>query len=66
MVVKFGGGADKLGVVGGGTDILGKLTAGGGFANWVFADITRGYKYRQYELNKDKSQTCFMTMVTIL
>ncbi|KYN00308.1 hypothetical protein ALC62_08951, partial [Cyphomyrmex costatus] len=33
IVVKFGGGADKFGVVGGGTDMLGKLTAGGGFAN---------------------------------
>lgn len=43
MVVKFGGGVDKFGVdkfeAGGGTDMLGKLTAGGGFANWVFADI---------------------------
>ncbi|KYM82180.1 RNA polymerase II subunit A C-terminal domain phosphatase SSU72 [Atta colombica] len=33
IVVKFGGGADKFGVVGGGTDMLGRLTAGGGFAN---------------------------------
>ncbi|KYN10579.1 hypothetical protein ALC57_17184, partial [Trachymyrmex cornetzi] len=33
IVVKFGGGADKFGVVGGGTDMLGRFTAGGGFAN---------------------------------
>lgn len=41
IVVKLGGGADKFGVAGGGTDILGKLIAGGGFANWVFADIMK-------------------------
>ncbi|CAD6240580.1 GSCOCG00008856001-RA-CDS [Cotesia congregata] len=35
IVVKFGGGADKFGAVGGGTDMLGKLipVGGGGFAN---------------------------------
>lgn len=33
MVVKFGGGADKFGADGGGTDMFGKLIAGGGFAN---------------------------------
>lgn len=43
MVVKLGGGADKFGVAGGGTDMFGKLMVGGGFANCVVADITKEF-----------------------
>lgn len=42
IVVKFGGGADKFGVDGGGTDILGRLMAGERFVNWVLlVDIVK-------------------------